>query len=55
MITARIFEITLDGIPIDRVYFVGPEYDAETVRKFLIGNDGANKDIQVRQIKEVKR
>lgn len=53
MIIARIFDVSLHGQNIRRVYFVGQEFDAETVRKFLIERN-ADKDIQVKQIRERK-
>lgn len=57
MITARIFHVLRDNVVIDRIYFVGEEYNSETVKQFLIerGSYGGDKDIKIKQIKEIRK
>lgn len=55
MITARTFDVFLDDKAIDRVCFIGAEYNAESVRLFLIEHDRVDPHIEVRQVMELKR
>lgn len=54
MITARTFDVSLDGESIDRVYFIGQEYTADAVRLWLIEHDRADPHIAVKQVGEVR-
>lgn len=56
MLIAKVFDVILYNKSIDRVYFVGPEYNTETVRQFLLDTGHqSNPDIEVRQVMELKR
>lgn len=51
--TIRTFAVSIPGEGrIGEVYFVGEEYDAETVRKFLI-REGSDRRIIITLIKEM--
>lgn len=50
-IKQNIYDVILDDRIIDRVYFVGEEYDnEEAARHLLIKNDGANMRIRLKRV-----
>lgn len=55
MIIARTFRVTLYGEEVDTVCFIGDEYDSKAVRDFLIQNERANMDIEVKQMREIRK
>lgn len=55
MLTLRTFTVSILGAHKDTVHFVGEEYDEPFVKRFLIDNEGASRDIIVKLIREVKR
>lgn len=52
-IIMRTFDVYLDSGSVERVYFVGEEYNAEAVARFLVANCSADRHIKVKLVKEV--